>query len=619
MEGFGKLQKMGCGCSVPHMKDGGYVSKARAEEDQGFKATKKAVGGAISIIDAVGKPVGGSVAPGKPSAKDRRAAMKLKPKVSVEIPLGMKKGGKMADGGIVPIVKAKKVEPVKAKPADDSTPSPKVQEEMRKARDEARELKLMEDAYTKAGGELKFAKGGTVKESAKDEKAETKKIAAISKELKSHEKLPASKGHKGLKCGGKVKKMAEGGIVPGSDYWANRAATRALPPSASAPAMESSPSTQMAYHSAAVPSAGTLTPQEEVARRIGLRANPAAGNPQAYDPAGQAVYVGGSKAAQTQALQQAQAALPATSKLYKAAPAVTSPSLAVMPPPTGNGQGAGTGSGGAYTFEDQARDRYGINPAPSQVGGDRMIPQTFDENGIGWGQPGYNSGFKSTPDPSRVGSVTSPPIQSGGLPFQNMGGNPFQSGGLPFQNMGGNPLGFLNQNNLGGQNKYLPQLAQVIGNRLGYPQQGGGTKFERPSQPPQGIDGRGERGYPDGQGGFTTQPPQGFESFEPWQGGWNGTPQPQRGGNGGFDLGNIAGHAMEYLKDPSSLMKSRRPSGNTLGSGQSVEEQWQAHDNQLAADGKPNSYIVRRDGNNSAGVTYSIMGPDGIRRERHIS
>jgi hypothetical protein len=63
----------------------------------------------------------------------------------------------------------------------------------------------------------------------------------------------------------------------------------------------------------------------------------------------------------------------------------------------------------------------------------------------------------------------------GGLPFQNMGGN-------PFQNMGGNPLGFLNQNNLGGQNKYLPQLARVIGNRLGYPQQGGGTKFERPSQ-----------------------------------------------------------------------------------------------------------------------------------------
>ena len=34
--------------------------------------------------------------------------------------------------------------------------------------------------------------------------------------MKSHEKLPASKGHKGLKCGGKVKKMAEGGIVPGS-------------------------------------------------------------------------------------------------------------------------------------------------------------------------------------------------------------------------------------------------------------------------------------------------------------------------------------------------------------------------------------------------------------------
>jgi hypothetical protein len=436
----------------------------------------------------------------------------------------------------------------------------------------------MEDAYTKAGGELKFAKGGAVKESAKDEKAETKKIAAISKGLKSHEKLPASKGHKGLKCGGKVKKMAEGGIVPGSDYWANRAATRALPPSASAPAMESSPSTQMAYHSAAVPSAGTLTPQEEVARRIGLRANPAAGNPQAYDPAGQAVYVGGSKAAQTQALQQAQAALPATSKLYKAAPAVTSPSLAVMTPPTGSGQGAGTGSGGAYTFEDQARERYGVKAAPS--------------TGNGQG----------------VGSVTPPPIQSGGLPFQNMGGN-------PFQNMGGNPLGFLNQNNLGGQNKYLPQLAQVIGNRLGYPQQGSGTKFERPSQPPQGIDGRGERGYPDGQGGFTTQPRQGLThaSFEPWQGGWDGTPQPQQGGS------SPSGISTMINGDYSSFFKNRMPTDEMRRAGVDSMERQKAHDNQLAADGKPNSYIVSRDGNNSAGVTYSTMGPDGIRRERYIS
>ena len=473
MEGFGKLQKMGCGCSVPRMKDGGYVGKARAEEDQGFKAIKKAVGGAISAVDVIGAPVGGSIAPSKPSAKDRRAAMKLKPKVSVEIPLGMKSGGKAkkyaVGGGVVSNAESKIAEsiiqpknkmsglgPVSKKEQsitekiirDDPTPSPEVKAAMRKERDEARELKLMEDAYNKAGGELKFAKGGAVKESAKEEKAETKKIAAISKGLKSHEKLPASKGHKGLKCGGKVKKMAEGGAV--SDYWANRAATRALPPSASAPAMESSPSTQMAYHSAAVPSAGTLTPQEEVARRIGLRANPAAGNPQAYNPAGQAVYVGGSKAAQSQALQQAQAALPTTSKLYKAAPSVTSPSLAVMPPPTGGGQGAGTGSGGAYIFEDQARDRYGINPAPS--------------TGNGQG----------------VGSVTSPPIQSGGLPFQNMGGN---------------PLGFLNQNNLGGQNKYLPQRAQVIGNRLGYPQQGGGTKFERPSQTQQNLGGDYLDGY----------------------------------------------------------------------------------------------------------------------------
>jgi hypothetical protein len=59
-----------------------------------------------------------------------------------------------------------------------------------------------------------------------------------------------------------------------------------------------------------------------------------------------------------------------------------------------------------------------------------------------------------------------------------MGLPPIQSGGLPFQNMGGNPLGFLNQNNPGGQNKYIPQRAQVIGNRLGYPQQGGATGYK---------------------------------------------------------------------------------------------------------------------------------------------
>jgi len=485
MEGFGKLQKMGCGCSVPHMKDGGYVGKARAEEDQGFKATKKAVGGAISIIDAVGKPVGGAVAPGKPSAKDRRAAMKLKPKVSVEIPLAAKKGGKMAEGGIVPIVKVKKVEPVKAKPADDSTPSPKVQEEMRKARDEARELKLMEEAYNKAGGELKFAKGGAVKESAKEEKAETKKIAAISKDLKSHEKLPASKGHKGLKCGGKVKKMAEGGIVPGSDYWANRAATRALPPSGSAPAVAPSNSTQMAYHNEAVATPGTLTPQEEVARRIGLRANPAAGNPQAHDPSGQAVYVGGSKAAQTQALQQAQAALPTTSKLYKAAPSVTPPA------PTGNSQGAGTRSGGTYTFEDQARDRYGVKPSSvTPPGGNQVF--------------GGNTG------------MTAPPSTGGG-----------------------GPLGFLNQNNQS-LNKYIPQLAQIIGgNRLGYLQQNGGTKFERPSQQvgdhTMSVAGmralnKNDWGRIGPDADTSKVPPNNSPAQNPVYGGWDGIPQPQRGG-----------------------------------------------------------------------------------------
>ena len=587
MEGFGKLQKMGCGCSVPHMKDGGYVSKARAEEDQGFKATKKAVGGAISIIDAVGKPVGGAVAPGKPSAKDRRAAMKLKPKVSVEIPLAAKKGGKMADGGIVPIIKVKKpAAPVKAKPVPDAdelfrndrTVSPEVKEEMRKKQDEARELKAREAAYNKESGELKFAKGGAVKESAKEEKAETKKIAAISEDLKSHEKLPASKGHKGLKCGGKVKKMAEGGAVL-PDYWANRKATREAQPTIP------SNSTQMAYHNEAVATPGTLTPQEEVARRIGLRANPAAGNPQAHNPAGGQVYVGLSEGAQTQALQQAQAALPTTSKLYKA-------------PPTGNGQGAGTGSGGTYTFEDQARDRYGVKPPSGN--------QVF----------GGNTG------------MTAPPSTGGG-----------------------GPLGFLNQNNQG-QNKYIPQLAQIIGgNRLGYLQQNGGTKFERPSQQNElqqtgrfagmpkvnyggsntpGRAGTTQLTYLDPETGSYGSNYPGSSFVGPDMGrddnpgtapGWV-RPQKPQPNYGDFNQGNVVGDAMKYLNDPLAALKAMRPQpqqGGRTMPGQSVEERWRAQDDKIAADGKPNRYIVNRDGNNSPGVTYSTMGPDGVRRESYVS
>jgi hypothetical protein len=565
MEGFGKLQKMGCGCSVPHMKDGGYVGKARAEEDQGFKATKKAVGGAISIIDAVGKPVGGAVAPGKPSAKDRRAAMKLKPKVSVEIPLAAKKGGKMAEGGIVPIVKVKKVEPVKAKPADDSTPSPKVQEEMRKARDEARELKAREAAYNKESGELKFAKGGAVKESVKEEKAETKKIAAISEDLKSHEKLPASKGHKGLKCGGKVKKMAEGGAVL--------------------------PDSQMAYHRAAVPSAGTLTPQEDVARRIALRGGSSA-NPQpapSVTPPPTGTGPSGTYTFEDQARDR-----------YGVKPPSVTP-----PPPTGNGQGgrhfsrqsaAGTGPGGTYTFEDQYRDRYGVV--------DGKMP-----------------GQAVSPPPS----VTPP---SGNQVF---GGNTGMT--APPSTGGGGPLGFLNQNNQG-QNKYIPQLAQIIGgNRLGYLQQNGGTKFERPSQ--QGDHtmsvasmralNKNDWGRIGPDADTSKVPPNNSPAQNPVYGGWDGIPQPQPQRGGATDYRSLFGGGAPANigamlgGDYSSVFKDRIPTDAMRNAGRNSIEQQKAQDNKIAADGKPNRYIVNQDGNNSLGVTYSTMGPDGVRRESRVS
>jgi hypothetical protein len=55
-------------------------------------------------------------------------------------------------------------------------------------------------------------KGGEV-ESASEHKAEMKKMVGLEKELRSHEKKPASKGHKGLKTGGVAN--AQGGYKTG--------------------------------------------------------------------------------------------------------------------------------------------------------------------------------------------------------------------------------------------------------------------------------------------------------------------------------------------------------------------------------------------------------------------
>ena len=164
MEGFRKMPKMGgCDCAVPRMKTGGYVSRTVGHEDQGFKPMKKANGGIISMLDQkpIGKPaIGLGVAPGKPSMAARREAMKVKPKAKPKLDI------------LIAVGKGKKT-------------------------------------------------GGEVKETAKHEAAEKKGVKSVKAELKSHEKLPASKAHKGLKCGGEVKKMAEGGAVQPSlaDVW----------------------------------------------------------------------------------------------------------------------------------------------------------------------------------------------------------------------------------------------------------------------------------------------------------------------------------------------------------------------------------------------------------------
>jgi len=55
-------------------------------------------------------------------------------------------------------------------------------------------------------------KGGEM-ESSRVHKAEMKELSGIRKKLTKHEDMPASKGHRGLKTGGSVKKFAEGGRV----------------------------------------------------------------------------------------------------------------------------------------------------------------------------------------------------------------------------------------------------------------------------------------------------------------------------------------------------------------------------------------------------------------------
>lgn len=161
MDDFKKMPKMsgmsGCGCSVPRMKTGGYVSKAIAVEDQGFKPMKKASGGIISLLPEklTGKPAFGSAAaPGKPSMAARREAMKVKPKAKPKAKLDV----------LIAVGKGKK-------------------------------------------------HGGEVKESAKHEALEKKEVKAVKTELKAHEKKPASKAHKGLKYGGVAKGYANGGAV----------------------------------------------------------------------------------------------------------------------------------------------------------------------------------------------------------------------------------------------------------------------------------------------------------------------------------------------------------------------------------------------------------------------
>lgn len=62
---------------------------------------------------------------------------------------------------------------------------------------------------TEPSVELRLKKGGSVTEA----KAEMIREAKLEKSFKQHEKLPASKGHAGLKTGGVVK--AQGGFKTG--------------------------------------------------------------------------------------------------------------------------------------------------------------------------------------------------------------------------------------------------------------------------------------------------------------------------------------------------------------------------------------------------------------------
>ena len=54
---------------------------------------------------------------------------------------------------------------------------------------------------TEPSVELKLKKGGKT-ESPKEHKAEMKALGKVEKQLKTHAGKPASKAHKGLKCGG---------------------------------------------------------------------------------------------------------------------------------------------------------------------------------------------------------------------------------------------------------------------------------------------------------------------------------------------------------------------------------------------------------------------------------
>jgi hypothetical protein len=75
----------------------------------------------------------------------------------------------------------------------------------------AQRRKAMAPAMSKKAMPMR-KKGGEVESNA-EHKAEMKKINKVESELKSHEKKPASKAHKGMKSGGKC--YATGGVVKG--------------------------------------------------------------------------------------------------------------------------------------------------------------------------------------------------------------------------------------------------------------------------------------------------------------------------------------------------------------------------------------------------------------------